>query len=139
MSSVNGMSQHGGMERDGCADVILSVRSADGLSQRTILMRNLLLAGTAGLLLAFGVGAADANNPSVPTWSPYSINTDLPGRTLFRHHARRIAEARLAGKLIEGRATDLEKWPTPPDNATSSGGDAIVGKPIAAPENMRGL
>ena len=101
-------------------------------------MRNLLLAGTAGLLFAFGAaGAANANNPNVPTWSPYSINTDLPGRTLFRHHTRRLAEGRSADKLTEGRAADVEKWPTPPDGVASGG--APSGKPIAAPENMRGL
>ena len=37
-------------------------------------MRNLLMAGTAGLLLALGaVGAANADNPNVPSYSPYAI------------------------------------------------------------------
>jgi hypothetical protein len=37
-------------------------------------MRNLLLAGTAGLLLSVGaIGAASAANPNVPTSSPYAI------------------------------------------------------------------
>jgi hypothetical protein len=37
-------------------------------------MRAMLMAGTAGLLLAFGAaGAANATNPNVPTWSPYAI------------------------------------------------------------------
>ncbi|WP_158816726.1 hypothetical protein [Methylocapsa sp. S129] len=42
-------------------------------------MRNLLLAGTAGLFLTIGaVGAANAANPNVPTYSPYTL-LDVPG------------------------------------------------------------
>jgi hypothetical protein len=59
-------------------------------------MRNLLIAGTAGLMLAVGAtGAAYANNPNVPMWSPLSINTDI-GRPVYRHHARRMSEERAA-------------------------------------------
>lgn len=36
-------------------------------------MRNLLIAGAAGLLLTMGAGAAYAENPNAPTWSPYAI------------------------------------------------------------------
>jgi hypothetical protein len=38
-------------------------------------MRNILLAGTAGLLLAAAVTMANATeqNPNVPNWSPYAI------------------------------------------------------------------
>jgi hypothetical protein len=39
-------------------------------------MRNLLLAGTAGLLMVVGVARAASAyeaNPNVPNWSPYSI------------------------------------------------------------------
>jgi hypothetical protein len=36
-------------------------------------MRNLLLAGTAGLLVILGAaGVANAANPNVPSWSPYA-------------------------------------------------------------------
>ena len=87
-------------------------------------MRNTLMAGAAGLLLAL-TGAADANNPDVPTWSPYSINTNLAGGS-FRHHRHRIAASRAADKLTEGRAAYVEKWPTPPDNMTSGGGSPDV-------------
>jgi hypothetical protein len=40
------------------------------------MMRNLLLAGTAGLLVtlgAAGAGNAAQPNPNVPSWSPYAI------------------------------------------------------------------
>jgi hypothetical protein len=44
-------------------------------------MRNLLLAGTAGLLLTFGAaGAANAANPNVPASSPYAL-TDVGPQT----------------------------------------------------------
>jgi hypothetical protein len=36
-------------------------------------MRNLLVAGAAGVLLTMGAGAAYASNPNVPNWSPYAI------------------------------------------------------------------
>lgn len=37
-------------------------------------MRNVLMAGTAGLFLALGAaGAANAANPNVPSYSPYAI------------------------------------------------------------------
>ena len=37
-------------------------------------MRNVLMCGTAGLLLTFGaVGVANAENPNVPSYSPYAI------------------------------------------------------------------
>lgn len=110
-------------------------------------MRNILIAGSAGLLLALtGVGAANANNPNVPTWSPYSINTNLSRGTLFHRHVHGTAAARAADKMTEGRAAYVEKWPTPPDNATSSGGSpnaigdgnsaAPVAQPSDAPEGV---
>ncbi|WP_158813650.1 hypothetical protein [Methylocapsa sp. S129] len=37
-------------------------------------MRNVLLAGTAGLFVSLAVaGAANAANPNTPTWSPYTL------------------------------------------------------------------
>ena len=59
-------------------------------------MRNLLFAGTAGLLLVVGAaGAANANNPNVPTWSPLSINTNL-GQPLHRYRGHLVKEGRAA-------------------------------------------
>jgi hypothetical protein len=59
-------------------------------------MRNLLLTGTAGLILAIGVAStANANNSNVPTWSPLSINTDL-WRPMPRYRVRSMNEGRAA-------------------------------------------
>jgi hypothetical protein len=38
-----------------------------------MLMRKLLVIGTAVLSLALGASAALADNPNVPTWSPYAL------------------------------------------------------------------
>jgi hypothetical protein len=56
-------------------------------------MRNLLAAGTAGLFLVFGAagGVAHAQNPNVPSWSPYSIvGYDAAPRTVMTE--RRAAD-----------------------------------------------
>jgi hypothetical protein len=67
--------------------------------RRIIAMRNLLLAGTAGLLLSVGAaGAANAANPNVPGWSPYSImayDAPPPPPPMY-HPGRRMSEARAA-------------------------------------------
>jgi hypothetical protein len=45
-------------------------------------MRNMLMAGTAGLFLALGAaGAAHAANPNVPSYSPYAIMGDDSARS----------------------------------------------------------
>lgn len=59
-------------------------------------MRTILLA-SAGLIIALSTaGVANANNPNVPSWSPYSLNTNAWRPQ--RHPMRRMAQLR------EGRA-----------------------------------
>jgi hypothetical protein len=41
-------------------------------------MRNLVMTGAAGLFLALGAAGAQAANPNVPTFSPYTL-MDIPG------------------------------------------------------------
>jgi hypothetical protein len=49
------------------------------MNQRSILMRNLLLAGTAASLMMLGaVGTASADNPNVATSSPYAVMGGAP-------------------------------------------------------------
>jgi hypothetical protein len=75
-------------------------------------MRNLLIAGTTGLMLALGApGAAYANNPNVPKWSPLSINTNV-GRPMY-YHSHRMSEHR-----------DAYVVPTPPDRPIFSNGSS---------------
>ena len=46
-------------------------------------MRNLIIAGTTGLLLTLGGSAAYASNPNVPNWSPYAVMAfDANGPTI---------------------------------------------------------
>ena len=86
-------------------------------------MCNLLLAGTAGLVLTIGAaGAAYANNPNVPIWSPLSINTDI-GRPMYRHHSYRMSEHRAAYAA-----------PTPPDRPIFSNGSS-EDQHIVAPDS----
>jgi hypothetical protein len=75
-------------------------------------MRNVLLAGTAALMLAVGAsGAAYANNPNVPIWSPLSINTNV-GRSMY-YHPHRMSEHRAAFVAA-----------TPPDRPIFSNGSS---------------
>jgi hypothetical protein len=75
-------------------------------------MRNVLLAGTAALMLAVGAsGAAYANNPNVPIWSPLSINTNV-GRPTY-YHPHRMSEHPAAFVA-----------PTPPDRPIFSNGSS---------------
>jgi hypothetical protein len=86
-------------------------------------LRNLLLAGTAGLVLTIGAaGAAYANNPNVPIWSPLSINTDI-GRPMYRHHSYRTSEHSAAFVA-----------PTPPDRPIFSNGSS-EDQHMVAPDN----
>jgi hypothetical protein len=85
-----------------CMSAEAEDRLLEGIS-----MRNLLLAGTAGLLLTIGV--ASAANSNVPTWSPLSINTDL-WRPMHRYRAR---------TMKEGRAAHVKT--APPDQIFSDG------------------
>ena len=55
-------------------------------------MRNMVMAGTAGLLLSFGaVSAANAENPNVPSYSPYAIMaydaSPMPTAPMVEHRA----------------------------------------------------
>lgn len=64
-------------------------------------MRNILLAGTAGLLLAIGAaGVANAANPNVPTYSPYSLMY-VPGSV---PDIERTSKPIMAVDQVEGRA-----------------------------------
>jgi hypothetical protein len=96
-------------------------------------MRNLLIAGTAGLLLAVGAtGAAYANNPNVPIWSPLSINTDI-GRPMYRHHAHRMSEERAAyvaktqpEEQIFSNGSSEDQHMVTPDSGTNAASDPGV-------------
>jgi hypothetical protein len=75
-------------------------------------MRNPLIVGTVGLALTIGAaGAAYANNPNVPIWSPLSINTNV-GRPMY-YHRHGMSEHRAA--LVA---------PTPPDRPIVSNGSS---------------
>jgi hypothetical protein len=77
------------------------------------LMRNLLIAGTVGLVLTIGAaGAAYANNPNVPIWSPLSVNTNV-GHPMYRHRSYRMNEHRASFVA-----------PMPPDRPTFSNGSS---------------
>ena len=104
-------------------------------------MRNLLFAGTAGLLLVVGAaGAANANNPNVPTWSPLSINTNL-GQTMVRHRAHRMTEGRAAyvkpmpqtDIFSDGSSDGNHNYPLDGNIGQSN---VPGGQPFGAPENM---
>ena len=104
-------------------------------------MRNLLFAGTAGLLLVVGAaGAANANNPNVPTWSPLSINTNL-GQTMVRHRAHRMTEGRAAyvkpmpptDIFSDGSSDGNHNYPLDGNNGQSN---VPGGQPFGAPENI---
>lgn len=79
-------------------------------------MRNLLVAGTAGLLIALGAaGAANAANPNVPTYSPYTI-MNIPGSVPEADRTSKpVAEAdRVYGYnqgsgMVEGRAAFVDE------------------------------
>jgi hypothetical protein len=68
-------------------------------------MRNALMAGTAGLLIALGAaGAANAANPNVPTYSPYTlIETDAPVPDVVR-----TSKPIMAANQVEGRAAYVD-------------------------------
>jgi hypothetical protein len=90
-------------------------------------MRNLLLGGTVGVALTIGAaGAAYANNPNVPTWSPLSINTNV-GYPMYRHHSYRMSEHRAAyvkatppDRPIFSNGSSEEEHLLTPDNDHSS-------------------
>ena len=85
-------------------------------------MRNLLIAGTVGLVLTIGAaGAAYANNPNVPIWSPLSINTNV-GHTMY-YHSHRMSEHRAAYVV-----------PTPPDRPIFSNGSS-EGQHMVTPDD----
>jgi hypothetical protein len=91
-------------------------------------MRNLLVAGTAGLMLAIGAtGAAYANNPNVPAWSPLSINTNI-GQPMYRYHTHRTSEHRAAfvapmppDRPIFSNGSSEADHTVPPDNGNNGG------------------
>ena len=75
-------------------------------------MRNLLVAGAAGLLLTMGAGAAYASNPNVPNWSPYTIMAYQPNGPAYvnpGHGDNYGFPPRLeSGGVNEGRAAFID-------------------------------
>jgi hypothetical protein len=103
-------------------------------------MRNTVIAGSAGLLIALSAaGIAKANNPNVPIWSPYSLNTNVGAPV--RHHWRRagMTEARAAATTMptqifsDGSSDQNYMGPNAPaaNNAPTLPG----GQPFGAPAN----
>jgi hypothetical protein len=95
-------------------------------------MRNLLRTGTVGLILTIGAtGAAYANNPNVPAWSPLSINTNM-GHLMY-YHSHRMSEHRAAfvvptppDRPIFSNGSSEDQHMVTPDNENSAAGDSGV-------------
>lgn len=92
-------------------------------------MRNWIIAGLGGVLLAGGVGAANAANPNVPSWSPYAIGTyqagppaSVPGRPAYGD------EQAPGSTMVEGRAAYVDPGlnESPHARSASRGGDIVV-------------
>jgi hypothetical protein len=68
-------------------------------------MRNFLIAGTTGLLIALGAASgANAANPNVPTYSPYTlVQTDAPVPAVVRS-----GEPIMAADQIERQAVFVD-------------------------------
>jgi hypothetical protein len=78
------------------------VPSADEQIWKVRTTRNILLAGSAGLLIALSAaGLAKANNPNVPIWSPYSLNTNVGEPVRHHWHRAGMTEARAAAPTME--------------------------------------
>jgi hypothetical protein len=68
-------------------------------------MRNMLMAGTAGLFIVLGAaGAANAANPNVPTYSPYTL-MDIPGSV---PDVARTSKPLATADQVEGRAAYVD-------------------------------
>jgi hypothetical protein len=96
-------------------------------------VRNPLIAGTVGLVLTIGAaGAAYANNPNVPIWSPLSINTDI-GRPMYRHHSHRMSEGRAAyvgqtqpdQQIFSNGSSEDQHMVTPDSSDNSANGPGV--------------
>jgi hypothetical protein len=73
-------------------------------------MRNILMAGTAGLLIALGAaGAANAANPNVPTYSPYTL-MEIPGSV---PDVARTSKPVATADQVEGRAAYVDDGARP--------------------------
>src|ERR1700726_4964877 len=85
-------------------------------------LRNLIMAGRAGLLLALGVtGAANAANPNVPASSPYAL-LDVAPSSAAPHNGR--------GYLDDGHGNDRGPLRgTTERRAAYTGAGAIYGRP----------
>ena len=88
-------------EQGASAYVYLSSPVSDDRPREGNLMRNTLMAGTAGLLIVLGAaGAANAANPNVPTYSPYTLMY-VPGSVPY---IERTGKPVMAADQVEGRA-----------------------------------
>jgi hypothetical protein len=96
-------------------------------------MRNLLMTGTVGLAMVLGAaGAAQANNPNVPIWSPLSINTDI-GRPVYGRQTHRMSEGRAAfvaktqpDEQIFSNGSSEDQHLVAPDNGDNAHADPAV-------------
>jgi hypothetical protein len=87
-------------------------------------MRNLLMAGTAAGLMLFGtIGAANASNPNVPSWSPYALMSVSPAPAHNNYSDSQGGYGYDQGSgdgVIEGRSAYID-----PDYAYDEGPDFI--------------
>jgi hypothetical protein len=102
-------------------------------------MRNTVIAGSAGLLIALSAaGLAKANNPNVPIWSPYSLNTNVGEPVRHHWHRAGMTEARAAAtpmqtEIFSDGSSD-QNYMGP--NATANSAPSLPGgQPFGAPAN----
>jgi hypothetical protein len=113
--------------------VVMSIRGRTRFGEQT--MRNILLAGSAGLLVAFSAaGVANANNPNVPIWSPYSLNTNVGAPA--RHPMHRVAKATKMDAPIFSNGSSDENYMVPDSTSAANGATNVPGgQAFGAPEN----
>jgi hypothetical protein len=112
------------------------VPNADGQIWKERTMRNILLAGSAGLLIALSAaGVAKANNPNVPIWSPYSLNTNVGEPVRHHWHRAGMTEGRAAAttdtqtQIFSDGSSD-QNFMGPNATAPSSGPSLPAGQPM---------
>jgi hypothetical protein len=74
-------------------------------------MRKILAIGTLALTVALGAGAAYADNPNVPSWSPYSlVQVSQPAApSMFANPNFGMTETR-AAYVDTGPNTNVPSW-----------------------------
>jgi hypothetical protein len=103
-------------------------------------MRNVLMATSAGLLVALSAaGVAKANNPNVPIWSPYSLNTTIGQPARHHWHRAGVTEARAAATTVQTQifsdGSSDQNYMGPNATAANSASSLPGGQPFGAPAN----